>query len=335
MTYQKKKLDAESIPEIRRRREKEGRIFGERVLRSANATAGFKQSSSKQEYLNYLLHHYGVPGWNPACSIPTRQLMLQNLAASVLNMHENDWCANGVDLYHLTVAFPEDRTGDRQVYIEWTKIKRRVATMMSGVCEDFIGVGEIDITINEKCVADGKSEGRDLCPHVHVLFWTSNKLSPAILGNQLSSRFPPNADGMKVVKINRCGRAAEDVARVASYLFKAPQGGKTKRMDKKHGSDGSPISAKATKYNSKKAQRPIISSRIAEVLSHTEIRTLMISGGEGLPLKNQLLKVLSETTKLLGTNPPEDFGYERTLSFWRAMRAHGWGKNYPAPQIKK
>ncbi len=334
MSYHCNNIEAETVSSILARRKQDADHFANEVLRSAEATAKFQQSPKKQKYLYYLLNGFGSKEFVPACSVPTRMLLCELLATSALNMYRNILQPNRKELYHMIVVFSEDRTGDQKVRIDWVKSKKRIASLMRPVSKDFIGVAEVDVTINEKCIEQGESIGRVLCPHFHILFWTAGPISPNKLSKKLSKGFLPNPDGTKVVKIKRCKATDEDVVRVASYLFKAPQGGKTRWQEKMHDDVGVLTDVKVKRFTSKKAQRPIIFSRVAEILSHTDIRTMMISGGEGVPLKNQIIKILLETTKLLGTHSPEGFGYERTLSFWKEMRFHGWGKKYPTPKIK-
>lgn len=136
------------------------------------------------------------------------------------------------------------------------------------------------------------------------------------MSQQLSKPFAQNADGMKVVKIARCNDSDADVTRLASYPFKAPQGGKTLWMNKEFDSEGALQSVKISQRDSgEKSHRKIVFSRLAERLSHTEMKKLMISGGEGNALKLQLLKVLVETTKLLGTPPPRKYGTREPCRF--------------------
>jgi hypothetical protein len=329
-----KQFDDETITSITRRRRKDAHYYRKSVWRSAEISMGFNKSQTKQDYLKYLMEDHGTPAWIPACNVPARLLLSKLLAKAMLNLHHQEPKPKGMRLYHATLVFPDFLTGDRTTSIDWPKVKKRVATLMRRLGPNFIGVGEVDVLLNKSFIIDGVSQGRTLCPHFHVLFWTDEPIQTLKLAEQLSKPFGTNSDGMKVVKITRCKDTEVDVTRLASYLFKAPQGGKTQWMDKEFDRGGALTSVKVKQFSSSKSHRKIVFSRLAEIQSHIDIRSLIISGGEGVALKKQLIAVLVATTKLLGTSPPDRYGYDRTISFWEAMRAHGVGGKYKTPAIK-
>lgn len=324
----------ESVREISARRFVEYDYYYEQVLKSACRTKGFAEAAGKKRYLEYLLKGYGVKDWNPACSIPTRMLMGDLFACKLLELTRSTLKENRQRVFHLTVAFPEDLTGDRNVSISWPKIKKKIASMMRPISPNFLGVGEIDITINEINIDGGIHNGRSLAPHFHIVFWTADPIQPDKLSTSLSSKFGGKADGMKVVKIRRCGDTDADIVRLASYLFKAPGGGKVKWVNKVRNEEGEILGVQETRFNSKQSHRSIVFSRVAEILSHSDIRDVIISGRDGLVIKNQMLKVLQETTNLFASNAPTNFGHERTVEFWKMMRKKGWGRKYPRPVVE-
>lgn len=324
----------ESVREISTRRFVEYEYYYEQVLKSACRTKGFAEATGKKRYLEFLLKGYGIKDWNPACSMPARMLMGDLLACKLLELTRTRLKENGQRIFHLTVAFPEDLTGDRNVNISWPRIKKKIASMMRPISPNFIGVGEIDITINENNVDGGIHNGRSLAPHFHVVFWTAEPIQPDKLGVSLSSKFGGKADGMQVVKIRKCGDTDADIVRLASYLFKAPGGGKVKWLNKLRNEEGDLLGVQETRFNSKKSHRSIVFSRVAEILSHSDIRDVIISGRDGLAIKNQMLKVLQETTNLFACSAPTKFGHDRTVEFWKMMRKEGWGRKYPTPVVE-
>lgn len=335
MTKIKKVIGEETISQIFKRGRKASRYYINSVRRSGELVKGFRTNTLKQNYLRYLMENYGVPYWIPACNAPARRLLGKHLAKAMRMKYHHEFKLNGMELYHVTLAFEDFLTGDKITVIDWPKIKKRVSTLMRRLGKDFIGMGEIDVLLNKNFMIDGVSQGRVLCPHFHILFWTSKPIQIIKLSQQLSKPFAQNADGMKVVKITRCNDSDADVTRLASYLFKAPQGGKTLWMNKEFDGEGALQSVKISQRDSgEKNHRMIVFSRLAEILSHTEMKNLMISGGEGNALKFQLLKILVETNKLLGTPPPKEFGYKRTLSFWKNMRSGKYGSGYLTPTVK-
>ncbi len=94
-------------------------------------------------------------------------------------------------LYHATLVFEEFVTGDRETQIDWAAIKKKVATLMRRLSPDFIGMGEIDVQLNKSLLVDGVSQGRVLCPHFHILFWTSEHIKTKILSKNCNSQAPP------------------------------------------------------------------------------------------------------------------------------------------------
>lgn len=328
-------FDEETITELFKRRKDDGRYYADSVWRSAECTKGFSKDTNLQDYLRHLINGYCSPDWMPACNRRVRRLLERHLSKAILNKYKYEIQPNGMKLYHATLVFEEFVTGDRQTDIDWPAIKKKVATLMRRLSADFIGMGEIDVQLNKSFLIDGVSQGRVLCPHFHVMFWTAEPIKTKVLSSKLSKSFAKSEIGMKAVKITMCKDGPADVRRMASYLFKSPQGGKTLWMEKVFDGQGAFIGGKyKQRKSSKKSHRKIVFSRLAEILSHTDIRRLMIAGGDGVALKRQLLKVVVESLRLLAAPPPHMFGHEKTQLFWEIMRLQGVGSRYATPSVR-
>lgn len=171
-------------------------------------------------------------------------------------------------------------------------------------------------------------------PHVHGLFLLREKIKPVKLAKELSKRFPSFDDGTKPVHIRTCGTTPDDLARLASYLLKVPHGGSAQIKSNKRNENGEIVESQYSRKRPDAAARNIIYSRQAEILSRSDIRNLIVSGGHGVRLKNDLLRVLSCCAAVSASQVPKTFDLERTDKFWCHCRRDKVGRRYPAPKIR-
>ncbi|MGB5864421.1 MAG: hypothetical protein WBG95_08970 [Sulfitobacter sp.] len=334
MNKMNQEFDEKTITDLFKRRRADGRYYAKSVIRSAELTKVFNVDTNLQSYLCHLIDGYVSPDWIPACNRRVRLLLERYFSKAILKKYNHEFKPNGMKLYHATIVFEEFVTGDRETHIDWPAIKKKVATLMRRLCADFIGMGEVDVLLDKNRWVGGVSQGRVLCPHFHVLFWTAVPIKTKTLSKQFSKPFDENPTGMKTVKITTCEDDPVDVRRLASYLFKSPQGGKTLWMDKVFDERGALKSGRyRQRKSSKKRHRHIVFSRLAEILSHTDVRKLMIAGGDGVILKRQLLRMIVEALRLLATPSPYMFGHHKTLLFWEIMRLRGHGAKYKVPRV--
>lgn len=100
------------------------------------------------------MENYGVPYWIPACNAPARRLLGKHLAKAMRKKYHHEFKPNGMELYHVTLAFEDFLTGAEITVIDWPKIKKRVATLMRRLGKGFIGMGEIDVLLNKNFMID-------------------------------------------------------------------------------------------------------------------------------------------------------------------------------------
>lgn len=205
---------------------------------------------------------------------------------------------------------------------------------MRSISPNYIGILEFDVTTNSRSMSDPEDGGKDVAPYWHVVFWTDKQIRPIALSEKMSKRIGDHEDGIRSVDIRRCKGSEEDVLKIAGYPFKSPTGGKSKIYRKTRDKDGRLIKVQERRIPVGNGARPIVASRQAEILSHFDLRKLLISGGEGNEIKEYINKSLFAEAKMYEDFVSKDFGQEKIRSFWRMMRKQGWGKAYPEPKIK-
>jgi len=271
---------------------------------------------------------------SPDPSILARQTAADQ-AISLLHRHYFDkFVHRSEELYQLTLVHPDHRTGDRIREINLDHIRKQVWNLMRSISSNYFGVIEFDVTVNEKSTSDPEKGGRDVAPHAHITFWTNKEIKPKVLSEKLSKRIGEHKDGIKSVVIKRCKGEEDDVLRMAAYPFKSPVGGKSKVFRKSRDEHGNLLDAEERRKPVGKGARPIIVSRQAEILSHFDLRKLMISGGEGNNIKDHICKRLRNEAKMYQDFIPAGFSAKKAKAFWSMMRKQGWGKAYPEPEIE-
>lgn len=308
--------------------------YADLVTRSARRTKRFTKSLKKAAFLTQLIQGFGSPDHIPASSTLCRQVAAEHFISALHRTYFDRLIHRSQTLYLLTLVHPDHRTGDKKCEIDLDHMRKQLWNLMRSISPNYIGVIEFDVTVNAKSVSDPEDGGRDVAPHMHVVFWTDKEIQPKVLSETMSKRIGEHADGIKAVNIRRCKGTEEDILRMAGYLFKSPSGGKTKVFRKSHDDNGLLVKTEERRKPVGKGARPIIASRQAELLSHFDLRKLLISGGEGNELKEYITRSLLAETKMFQRFAPEGFGLEMIRSFWRMMRKQGWGKAYPEPKIK-
>ena len=183
---------------------------------------------------------------------------------------------------------------------------------MNGHGFDWFGLIEIDICNNYP----GGGEGLWIMPQTHFIAWTDTPISPVLYAQSMSTtKRLESALGAKTVDIKTIA-TAEDIAHLCFYITKPNY--QCKSLGQLNQETG-----KRKMFSPEKKVRPAYTLRIAEILSHLNVKDLMIASGEGLDIKRRLLDSLRRwRSNLSDKRPvPSDIGAAWDQTMGRRYRA--------------
>lgn len=153
-----------------------------------------------------------------ASNMSAREVAGIALVQQVLQLYQAE---PAMRFYHATFIDDRIRTKDLETCVDVRSFKRSVRAILAkaGV-RDWYGVVEI-----QPYVTWQRGVGRDLAPHLHVLFWEKGKRSAKQLGALMStSKRLLSFTGSPTVRVTE-RRGAGEIAHMAAYLWKAPERG--------------------------------------------------------------------------------------------------------------
>ncbi len=330
MTYHKPHNPDRTPDSIRENWLNNERLFGDSVFRGARKNDRFSRKMG--HFLNGLIDE--VPNCSRLIASNTKfRTWASDLLVDAMLLQEQRIPKEG-SLYHVTIVNPEDFTGDRVTEIDWAKIRKRCATVMNDLGPNFLGMGEVQATVNRQHKDGDVDCGRILSPHYHILLWTTEKINCRKKGAQLSKRFPEDEGGVTPVRIVEFEKGKDDVCALARYILKSPYKCKTLYQKNEYDADGSVVKTHKNQHESPKGYTAVLHRRLAEINSLVELPDLMISGGEGVKLKNKLIGALKAIADVYRTDEGEDYSDERIEDFWRAVKKRSATKHYEPPVVR-
>lgn len=223
--------------------------------------------------------------------------------------------------YYLVTLF-SDRwlSFDRTLTIIWLAgMKKIIAEVMRhGGFDGWIGAVEIQ-TLDESTGV----LGRTLLPHFHAVVWTTNpNFDPDIAAAAMrgSGRLK-SYNGANSAVIT--GGKHSSPCNLAAYVLKAPALAKTR--------ESAPDTPSGFRFAPAKLP-PIAAARLTEVLSGIYFDELLLSGGDGKPIRTQLRALVRRSVR---DRSPANISIEQAQAFWVRTRSYGPLKRYSAVTIKR
>lgn len=197
------------------------------------------------------------------------------------------------NFFFVTIIHDGWRSTDRDTRLDLKDIRTRVRNVFHrhkrkhGYQLDHIGVIEIDAVVNYP----GDGHGCCIMPHVHMIVWTAEDVSPTVLQKQLvATKSLVSEWGAPTVV---CTRLAEgDVAHKAYYLFEQPYKAKWLAIN--------PQTGEKKLRTAQSWVPPHLTLRLSEILAHCTLKELIISGGKGIKFKGSLVKALRSHQRQAG-----------------------------------
>lgn len=193
-----------------------------------------------------------------------------------------------LNFYFVTLIHDGWRTLDRETFIDLRDIRKRVHNTLAGHDLEYLGVIEFDALTNYP----NKGAGLCIMPHVHLIVWTMDELSPADLtANLADTRRLVSEWGADIVVSSQLSE--RNIVHKSQYMFE--QAFKAKRLGGKH-----PETGKRALIPVYKAVPPHLTLRLSEILAHCTLKDLIVSSGSGVLFKGALLKALRRQQRKAG-----------------------------------
>lgn len=182
--------------------------------------------------------------------------------------------------YWVTLIHDGWHDSHNATWIDLQDMRTRVDRVLHGLDVSWFGLVEIDIFNNYPSLR----RGLRVTPHVHLLVWTDEPITPAELVSQMHTSLLESELGARVAVVKRV-RSETRLAHLCYYMTKANY--RLKRLGMVN-----PNTGKQKTYSVEWGARPGQILRLAEILSYIEIGELMLAKEEGQRIRSRLLRSL-------------------------------------------
>ncbi len=304
------------------RRLQEFSSFKEKCLRA------IPNNGLKNEY--YLEFEYILGDASPSKLIASNcavrcELMKLFIAAAMSHYEKATEEPHGhesIKFYLVTIIDDDWTTGDLRPKINLPNMQKKARSSLKHIFDGYVGMTEFQAFTNVRH-DDG---GRQISGHHHILGWSKETLGKDLI-QRLKRKFwvkdlyQGDYRSLESVKIQKIQPKLEDIARVASYMLKAPNKCKTLYRNK----NGTHINL----HESETGDRYVLYMRMAEILSYFKIDRLMFAGGEGSSVRRSIVRDLKQKiSEKQGSNIQEDYS-----TFWRVFRKRTRTNRFKKPKV--
>ncbi len=229
--------------------------------------------------------------------------------------------------HHVTIIDDLWRAGDRETFVSLPMIQNRIRSVLSGVFDGYIGMVEFQAFANVLY----RPGNRQISGHIHLISWSNEPISETLACN-LNKRFwvsdfsCGDFKALEAVKIQEIGNSPEDIARVVSYMLKAPSKCKTLYRNK----EGTKINL----HESEASDRFVLYMRMAEILSYLSIDRLLFSSGEGVAIRRKVLSDLHSWMKSKWNVRSYENSGLNIEAFWQDFRLRSKTTRFEKPHIQ-